>query len=82
MAKASGNLGPEPPFVGLSTSSTGSGNGLAGEPAADEVDVEGSGDPIAVVESIVLPVDLGDVAQVGDVRPVFLQDFGRVGVSL
>ena len=47
------------------------GDVLAGEPAADHVD--GLDLP---------PVDLGDVAEVGDAGPVMREDAGRGGVEL
>jgi hypothetical protein len=53
------HVGPKVTGVGLSTSHAGVGEGLAGVSAADEVD-----------GFDVIPVDLGDVAEVGDVRPV------------
>jgi hypothetical protein len=75
------HLGPEPSFVSLGEFGASDGDGLAGEPADEHVDVEGSDDSVSEVESIVLPVDAGDVAQVGDVRPVFAEDAPGVGVD-
>lgn len=60
----------------------GEGEGLAGVAAADEIDVQGSGDPVAVVASIVLPVDLRDVAEVRDRRPMLGEDAAGVRVDL
>jgi hypothetical protein len=62
MANDAVELGPEPSFVGLRSPLPGDGDGLAREPAADEV---GSGQ--------VIGVHLADVAPAGHVGPVLRQ---------
>jgi hypothetical protein len=59
------------PRIGFSASVPGEGEGLAGVPAADEV---GSFNGA--------PIDLRDIAEVGDVGPVLVQDTAGVAVDL
>jgi len=70
-ANASEELGPEPSFVVLSSASSGDTDGLAGEPAANEVDT-----------LHVLPLDLCHVTQVRYVGPMLRQDFAAERVDL
>ena len=70
-AKASCELGPQPSMIQLDETPPGVADRLAGESSANKV---GSLN--------VAPVDFGDIPQVGDVRPVFLQHLGCVGIDL
>jgi hypothetical protein len=71
VAKGGGEVGPEVTCVGSTLPGAGKAERLAGVAAADEVD----GFNVA-------PVDLRDVSEVRDVRPVLRQHPGRVRVDL
>lgn len=70
MAKATGELRPEPPFVGLGEAVPVVGDGLAGKSSTDEVRSFDVG-----------PVDGGDVSEVGHAGPVSGEDAPGVGVG-
>jgi hypothetical protein len=69
-ANESGELGPEPAFVGLRESLAGEADGLAGEPAGEDVDSGGVGS------------DRAHVVVAGDVGPVAGEDAAAPRVEL